>query len=269
MIMILVGGRKRLGNPRVTVYTPNLNCEKYIRPCLESIINQTYPNMEILISDDGSTDGSLEICKEYAVRDPRIRIFERGKPSGSCGDINATLEHATGEIVCKMDSDDIMIENYWETVLPMFSKDKIGFVSSGMIIMTEAGEGAIRSVPPFLWVNPLEIFEHNVVFAASPFRLNMFKEVGGWDTGRPHPDWDFWIRCMLAGWQWAYCLKPVYYYRIRKDSVVHIMNNEEKHTLMDYYRNKYKDIMAKLGLVPASGDSLSIGVPIKQYKEAL
>jgi glycosyltransferase involved in cell wall biosynthesis len=252
---------------RVTVYTPNLNCEPYIRDCLKSIVNQRWPNMEILISDDGSTDGSLEICREYASKDNRIKLFERGKPSGSCGDINATLEHATGEFICKMDSDDVMIENYWETVLPFFTEEKIGFVSGGMIIMTEKGEDALRFVPPFLWANPLEIFEHGVVFAASPFRLKMFNEVGGWDSGRPHPDWDFWIRCMLAGWKWTYCLKPIYHYRIRQGSVVHTMTSEDKVNTIEYYRKKYKDILAKFGMVPGSGDSLAIGVSTKTRRE--
>ena len=60
---------------KVTVAVPVYNVEQYLRPCLESVIQQSYKNLEILLVDDGSTDGSGLICDEYAERDDRVRVF--------------------------------------------------------------------------------------------------------------------------------------------------------------------------------------------------
>lgn len=249
--------------PKVTVYIPCYNCEPYTRECMESVVKQEYPSMEILISDDGSTDGSLDVLREYAKKDTRITLFERGKPSGSCGDINSTLSGATGKFVCKMDADDIMADNYWETVLPYFYKPTIGWISIGLALLDEKSmltEGVVTK-PPHVCHNPIDLFETNVFFAASPFRMSMFEEVGGWDIGRPHPDWDFWIRCMLANWHWAYCFKPMYFYRVQGKSIIRTLNRESKADAMDYYRNKYKEAMDRLGLKPADRYSDKIGEP--------
>lgn len=249
-------------SPKVTVYVPVWNTEKYVKACLDSILGQSYEDMEIIISDDGSTDGSLDICREYMSKDSRILLLERGEPHGSCGDINYALEKATGEFACKMDSDDIMGDRYWETVLPLFSRPRIGWVSIGFVNMSESGIPSIRVAAPVLVRNPLDIFMVNKFVAASPFRMEMFRQVGGWDIGHYHPDWDFWIRCILAKWDWTYCLQGAYYYRHRGTSMLKSDPNDvKKLEAREYYKNKFKIELAKIGWKPSPIGDSAIGIP--------
>ena len=62
---------------KISVIVPIYNVEKYLNKCIDSIVNQTYKNLEIILIDDGSTDGSGDICDEYAGRDMRIKVFTK------------------------------------------------------------------------------------------------------------------------------------------------------------------------------------------------
>jgi len=217
--------------------------------------------MEILISDDGSSDGSIDICREYVKKDSRVQVFERGEPHGSCGDINFSLSHATGEFACKMDSDDLMGEHYWENVLPYFNKPTVGIVSIGLMIMDSTGTSLLRNEFPMRLSGPVEIFHANRFYSGCPFRMEMYRQVGGWDIGHLHPDWDFWIRCLFNKWEWTYCMKQVYYYRKHQKSILFASNDEKREVARAYYRQKYVKEMDTWGLQPAPPGSQAIGLP--------
>ena len=89
----------------LSVIVPVYNTEKYLRECLDSIINQTFRDIEIICVNDGSTDKSLEILKEYALKDNRIKIIDK-KNEGVAVARNEGIRIANGEFVCFMDSDD-------------------------------------------------------------------------------------------------------------------------------------------------------------------
>ena len=91
--------------PKVSVVIPVYNVEKYLRECLDSVINQTLKDIEIICVDDGSTDSSLEILKEYAAKDSRIKIITQQNQHAGVARNNG-LEAATGEFVHFLDSDD-------------------------------------------------------------------------------------------------------------------------------------------------------------------
>lgn len=91
--------------PLVTVFMPVYNCEKYIRQSIESILNQTYKNIDLLIIDDGSTDNSIEIIKSY--NDSRIRLLCNDKNEGIPYTRRRGIENARGEYFALMDADDI------------------------------------------------------------------------------------------------------------------------------------------------------------------
>lgn len=96
-------------NPLVTVFMPVFNCEKYIKESLESIINQTYANLEILIIDDGSTDNTLDIINSY--NDKRLRILKNGENRGIPYTRNRGLKESKGKYMAVMDADDIAYLN--------------------------------------------------------------------------------------------------------------------------------------------------------------
>lgn len=99
--------------PLVSVIVPVYNVEKYLSCCLDSIILQTYKNLEIIVVDDGSTDDSGDICDEYAKKDKRIEVIH--KKNGGLSDArNAGLNVAKGEYITLIDSDDWVDNDYVE-----------------------------------------------------------------------------------------------------------------------------------------------------------
>ena len=91
--------------PVISVIVPVYNAEKYLRECLDSIVNQTYKNIEIILVDDGSTDGSGAICDEYADKDVRIKVYHI--PNGGVSNArNLGIDNANGEYLMFVDSDD-------------------------------------------------------------------------------------------------------------------------------------------------------------------
>lgn len=96
-------------NPLVSIILPVYNCENYIREALESIINQSYNNIEIIIINDGSVDNSLQIIN--SIKDDRIKIFSSEKNKGLIYSLNLGLQHSKGEFIARMDADDIALSN--------------------------------------------------------------------------------------------------------------------------------------------------------------
>ncbi len=94
-------------SPTVSVIVPVYNVAQYLPQCLDSIVRQTYRQLEILLVDDGSTDNSGDICDQWADSDPRIRVIH--KPNGGLSDArNAALDVMTGQLVTMVDSDDYL-----------------------------------------------------------------------------------------------------------------------------------------------------------------
>lgn len=115
--------------PKVSVIIPVYNAEDYLRQCLDSVINQTLPDIEIICIDDGSTDCSAEILLEYSEKDTRINVVTQENQGQSSARNNA-LNIATGEFVVFLDSDDFYIENALEelyTLAQSETADIIGF----------------------------------------------------------------------------------------------------------------------------------------------
>lgn len=106
----------------ISVIVPIYNVEQYLKKCIESIISSTYANLEIILVDDGSTDGSGKICDEFQAKDKRIRVVH--KKNGGLSDArNVGLEIARGEFVSFIDSDDYIDSEMFEEVLTQFDKN--------------------------------------------------------------------------------------------------------------------------------------------------
>lgn len=100
-------------NPLISIIVPCYNVEQYLPQCLDSILAQTYTNLEILLVNDGSLDNSGKICDIYAIKDHRIKVIH--KKNGGLSDArNVALDIATGEYVTFIDSDDTVMNDYIE-----------------------------------------------------------------------------------------------------------------------------------------------------------
>lgn len=111
----------------VSVVTPNYNCEKFIAGTINSVLNQTYTNWEMLIVDDCSTDNSYEIACKYAEKDSRIKVFRNEKNSGAAISRNKAIENANGEYVAFLDSDDIWLPEKLEKQIKFMKENNCDF----------------------------------------------------------------------------------------------------------------------------------------------
>ena len=128
--------------PLISVIIPVYGVEKYISQCLESVINQTYNNLEIIVINDGTKDRSAEIAKEYAAKDSRIKVYDF-KNGGLSVARNRGLEIATGEYISYLDSDDWLDTKMYETLLETAMKNEADMVKCGIIETNGASEEKI------------------------------------------------------------------------------------------------------------------------------
>lgn len=112
----------------VSIIVPVYNTENYLKDCLNSLLSQTHQNIEILLVNDGSTDGSFQLCREYANKDKRIRLFNK-ENTGVSDSRNFALERAEGEYVCFVDSDDTVDTDFVAFLLKRM-KDNMADISS-------------------------------------------------------------------------------------------------------------------------------------------
>lgn len=105
----------------ISVIVPIYNVERYLKDCLDSIISQTYKNLEIILVDDGSSDKSAQICEQFANKDKRIKLLHK-QNGGQSSARNMGLDIANGEFISFVDSDDILHEDYIQKLYDMASK---------------------------------------------------------------------------------------------------------------------------------------------------
>ena len=119
--------------PKITIIIPNYNNAKYLERCLESVINQTYKDLEIICVDDKSTDGSVIILKKYAEKDKRIQLLLLSANCGVSTARNMALKIMTGEYVCFLDSDDCLERTSCKDLLDSIIKRKSDMAFGGHV----------------------------------------------------------------------------------------------------------------------------------------
>lgn len=128
----------------ISIIVPIYNVEEFLPRCIDSIINQTYQNLEIILVNDGSPDKCPEICNEYAKRDNRIRVVHQVN-SGLSGARNAGLSICTGKYIAFVDSDDWIDENHIMLLYQAIKKYGVDVVCSGFVdCFLESGNRIIR-----------------------------------------------------------------------------------------------------------------------------
>lgn len=113
--------------PRLSVIVPVYKVEKYIHKCVDSILNQTFKDFELILIDDGSPDNCGEICDEYAKKDSRVRVIHK-ENGGQSSARNRGLDIAKGEIIGFVDSDDDIEVNMYKNLIDYMDREKLDIV---------------------------------------------------------------------------------------------------------------------------------------------
>ena len=132
----------------VSVVTPTFNCGKYIGKTLESIINQTYNNLEVIVVDDCSTDNTCEIVNYYLNKDNRIKYFCLNENSGAAIARTFAIEKARGEFIAFLDSDDIWYEDKLEKQLEFMRINNVAFTCTAYEQMDEYDNALNKIITP-------------------------------------------------------------------------------------------------------------------------
>lgn len=155
--------------PKVTVSIPVYNTERYIRQCLDSLMNQTMRELEFIVVDDGSTDCSGRICDEYALRDTRFKVIHQ-QNGGLASARQVALDMAQGEYVIVCDSDDWVEPDIYECLYKAAQRTDADIVLCGYYAEYESG----RSIPRQPWFKEKEGFIDNqncILYGASWAKL--------------------------------------------------------------------------------------------------
>jgi glycosyltransferase involved in cell wall biosynthesis len=189
--------------PRITVLLAVKDGLPWVRDAVESVLAQTYDDLELLVIDDASTDGTAEAVVGYG--DPRIRVLRNESNLGQVPSLNRGLREARGELVARLDADDVCLPERLERQVAVADADpSVALVGTWMDVIDERGRlwgrlrGRVRDFPEFVfailadrypWGHPSLMFRRDVVL-----------ELGGYDeTLAPSEDKDLYRRLALAG----------------------------------------------------------------------
>ena len=131
--------------PKISIIIPVYNMEKYLKDCLDSVVNQTMNDIEIICVNDGSTDISLSILKKYAAQDDRIKVIDK-ENTGVGPSRNVGLECVSGEYVMFLDSDDILRNNACEVAYEKIKESNSDILSFGWHVFTDTDNSVYKKI---------------------------------------------------------------------------------------------------------------------------
>lgn len=217
-------------NEKISIIVPVYNVEKYLPRCVDSLLNQTYSNLEIILVEDGATDSSATICEEYQKKDNRIKVIH--KTNGGLSDArNKGIKIATGEYIACVDSDDYVTEDMYEILLKNL-KETNAAISVGNYKMVADGEEkkeerthtyhVIENKPDMI-ANLLENSYIQNYAWNKLYKRELFKEIT-YPYGKKMEDLGTTYLLFDKCSKIVYTKDIVYYYYQREDSIVNKKN---------------------------------------------
>ena len=244
---------------KITVIVPVYNVENYLRKCLDSIIAQTYKNIEIVVVNDGSTDASGEICKEFAEIDHRIIYIEQ-ENAGLSAARNTGLENMSGDYVTFVDSDDWIEQDYVETLYKKIVEYQADIAvgnyysfneSEGMFYFHILGDSYYEKVYDnvSIFENLYESQEMKSFALISAwgklYKVGLFEQLR-FDIGKLGEDGYLNQKIYLLAEKIVYIHKGIYSYRIRNNSLSRTWTEKWMHALVDAMSERIT-LLANLG----------------------
>jgi len=221
----------------VSIITPCFNCSKFIEQTVKSVQGQTYENWELLITDDCSTDNSVEIIKSLAATDKRIRLFKLSQNSGAGAARNNSINEAQGRYIAFLDSDDMWSADKLEKQLKFLKDNNFKFVHSYAKVIDESNNIVGYNTKPYkVTFNSTKIINYigtsSVIYDTEGIGKFYMPII------RKRQDWGLWLT-ILSVVKEAYCYpEPLFMYRYTPNSI-----SANKLTLFKYHVDIYKQIL--------------------------
>lgn len=209
--------------PAVSVIMPAFNAERYLSTAVDSVLRQTFSDLELLIVDDGSSDRTIDVARAHAARDARIRIVQQAN-AGPGPARNTGFRFAQGRFFAFLDSDD-----EWDAT---FLAEQVAILQSrpdvDVVIGNARNRGGPRDGQPSrpvrgegLLISLAEILaDETVLFIMAVFRREVVDAIGGFDPAIfTNEEYEMWIRAALAGFAFTRHTRPLGWYSCRPDSL--------------------------------------------------
>ena len=240
--------------PLISVIVPIYNVEEYLDKCVNSILNQTYRNLEIILVDDGSPDNCPKMCDDYAKKDKRIKVIH--KVNGGLSDArNIGINQSSGEYISFIDSDDYIAENYIEVLFNNLKKYNSDLSIGGHLVLYDDGKRINRYTNEEYVSNSKSILKKmlyddgiDLSAWAKLYKASLFKNVS-YPVGRLYEDAATTYKLIDLANKISVNSLPIYYYVIRKNSISNSKFTMKKMDLIistkemtDYIQKKYPDL---------------------------
>jgi glycosyltransferase involved in cell wall biosynthesis len=208
--------------PTISVLLPAYNAERFVTQAVTSILQQTFRDLELIVVDDGSTDGTGQILRDLAATDPRLHLIQH-ENRGMTASLNEALAAARGRFIARMDADDVSLPERLEIQLKqLLSEPQIVCIGGGQILIDPAGRALRKVNPPtdHESITSLILGGHGAICHPSALmRREAIEKIGGYrEAFWPAEDLDLWLRLGEIG-QLANVPRAVLHYRIHPNSV--------------------------------------------------
>jgi glycosyltransferase involved in cell wall biosynthesis len=216
-------------NPLVSIIIPTYNVEKYIEEAIDSLLNQTYPNLEILIIDDASTDKTVEIIKKKYLKNQKITLIEKLENSGPANSRNLGIKQAKGQYIALLDGDDFYTALKIEKQVRIMENDLKLAVCSTFLKTIGSEEKEIRFSILHTEIKDHQLLGCPVAHAAAMFRSTFLRKNNLWydENLRFSEDYEFFIRILEKGGKFVTIPEALYYYRITGNQASFIQEKEK------------------------------------------
>lgn len=215
--------------PLITVIIPVYNVEKYLRDCLDSVISQTYSNLEIICVNDASTDNSGKILSEYAKKDNRIKVINNDSNLKAGLTRNVGIENASGEYVHFLDADDFIDKNAYQKLAEIINQyPKIDFINFSYVRYRNKFDKKKITVHQCKFNELIDISlskeglsDVHIAPWAKIVRTDVLRENDiRFNDYECHEDFEYTLKLMLASKTTYFADEYLVYYRIRPNSLI-------------------------------------------------
>lgn len=250
---------------KVSIILPSLNVRKYIRKCVESVVNQTLKDIEIICVDAGSNDGTLEILREYEHRDIRIKVIISDKKSYGY-QMNLGIDAATGEYIGILETDDYVSQEMYKELYNIAKANDADFVKSDFYRFTGEGENLSKAV----FKLSQNIADYNRVIEPAHYQESFGFVMNTWSgiykrsflqkhkirhnetPGASYQDNGFWFQTFMYAEKAFFVNKP--YYMNRRDNENSSVNNKGKvYCICDEYKYIFNILLKNQKLLSEFG----------------
>lgn len=257
-------------NPLVSIVVPVYNCETYLREALSSLVAQSYKNFEVILVNDGSTDGSLSILEDFSKIDTRFRIINQ-KNSGIVNALNNGILNASGQLIARMDGDDVSLPNRLKEQVDVFlSNEKIILVAGDFDIIDEESDFMYREMvaPDDSDIKRGFLFRNPIAHGSVMIRKDILENPGPYrDIYGPTEDLDLWIRLMDSG-EFSATGTTVYRWRVNTKGITSTNNSRSINESKQHFLRLWKSTDASATPIISRSELSAHGSSFtKKYKK--